>query len=71
VGLKKGRALVERLSLPLNLPSFEPGHVTGGLEHVVAMPSGNGNEIGLCVVVTNLLDEVRNLLLDFLESGLL
>merc|ERR550534_2912933 len=56
--------------LPLNVPSFVPGHVLGSLDHVVSVPSGDGDEGNSDGVVADLLDEVLDLLLDFLEPGL-
>jgi len=56
--------------LPFNGPSLVPRHVLGGGEHVVAVPSGNGDESDSGGVVADLLDEVGNFLLDFLEPSL-
>merc|ERR1719328_736458 len=56
--------------LPLNTPSLVPGHVLGGLDHVVSVPSGDGDKRNSDGVVADLLDEVLDLLLDFLEPGL-
>merc|ERR1711962_1479882 len=56
--------------LPLNVPSLPPAHVLGGAQHVVAVPAGNGDESNSGRVVADLLDEVSDLLLDFLKSGL-
>ena len=47
-----------------------PGHVLGGLQHVVSMPSGDGDEGNSSWVVANLLDEALDLLLDLLKPGL-
>ena len=44
-----------------------PGHVGRGLDHVVAVPPGDGHEGHRHGVVADLLDEARHLLLDFLE----
>ena len=41
--LQKGDSLGVAL-LALDLPSLVPSHVGGGLEHVVAVPSGDGDE---------------------------
>merc|ERR1719264_447339 len=68
-GLKQGHAVGLTL-LPLNIPSLVPAHVAGGLNHVVAMPSRDGDEGNSGGVVTDLLDEPRHLLLDLLEPGL-
>ena len=56
--------------LPLHRPSLVPGHVLGGLDHVVSVPSGDGDEGNSHRVVADLLDEVLDLLLDFLKPGL-
>ena len=56
--------------LPLNTPSLVPGHVLGSLDHVVSVPSGDGDEGNSNRVVSDLLDEVLDLLLDFLKPGL-
>merc|ERR1719341_2141353 len=45
-------------------------HVLGGLDHVVSVPSGDGDEGNSDGVVSNLLDEVLDLLLDLLKPGL-
>jgi hypothetical protein len=45
-----------------------PLHVLGGLEHVITVPSGDGDEGNLLGVVADLLEEVRDFLLDFLVS---
>ena len=56
--------------LPLNLPSLVPGHLVRGVDHVVSVPSGDGDKWNSNWVVSDLLDEVGNLLLDLLKSGL-
>jgi len=56
--------------LALNSPSLVPGHVGRLCQHVVSMPSGNGDEWNSGWVVTDLLDESRDFLLDFLETSL-
>ena len=56
--------------LALNVPSLEPAHVDRSLQHVVSMPSGNGDERNSDRVVTDLLDVAAHFLLDFLETGL-
>merc|ERR1712015_177342 len=56
--------------LPLNIPALVPGHVGGSLNHVVTVPSGDGDEGNSGGVVANLLDETGHLLLDLLEPGL-
>merc|ERR1719325_469460 len=67
--LKEGHA-VGLAFLPLNVPALVPGHVGRGLDHVVAVPPGNGHEGNSSWVVAHLLDEARHLLLDLLEPGL-
>jgi hypothetical protein len=59
--------VVESLEESGTLP---PGHVGGLLEHVVTVPSGDGDEGNLLGVVTDLLDEVGNFILDFVEAVL-
>merc|ERR1719367_1499450 len=56
--------------LPLDLPSLVPGHLVGGIDHVVSMPSRDGDEGNSNWVVSDLLDEVGNFLLDLLKPGL-
>ena len=56
--------------LPLHTPSLVPGHVLGSLDHVISVPSRDGDEGNSDRVVADLLDEVLDLLLDFLEPGL-
>merc|ERR1719342_260770 len=56
--------------LPLDLPSLVPGHLVGGVDHVVSVPSGDGDEGDSNWVVSDLLDEVGNFLLDLLKPGL-
>merc|ERR1719331_2738515 len=56
--------------LPLNAPALVPGHVLGGLDHVVSVPSRDGDEGNSGGVVANLLDEAGDLLADLLEPGL-
>merc|ERR1711899_202945 len=56
--------------LTLDLPALVPGHILGGLQHVVSMPSGDGDEGNSSWVVANLLDEALDLLLDLLKPGL-
>ena len=51
-------------------PSFEPGHVDGGLQHVVSVPSGDGDEGNGLGVVSDLLDEAGNFLDDLVETVL-
>merc|ERR1719210_1268557 len=56
--------------LPLHLPSLVPGHLVRGVDHVVPVPSGDGDEGNGHWVVTDLLDKVGHLLLDLLKPGL-
>ena len=56
--------------LPLHLPALVPGHLVGGVDHVVPVPPGDGDEGHRHGVVADLLDEASHLLLDFLEPGL-
>merc|ERR1712088_1255429 len=60
--------LPENLPLDLLVPSLVPGHVGGGLDHVVAVPSGDGDESNRLGVVADLLDVVGDLTADLLES---
>jgi hypothetical protein len=45
-------------------------HVLGGGEHVITVPSGDGDEVDLVGVLTNLLEVIGDFLLDFILSGL-
>merc|ERR1711874_315341 len=56
--------------LPLHVPSLVPGHVLGGLDHVVSMPTGDRDEGNSGGIVADLLDEVADLLGDLLKPGL-
>ena len=56
--------------LPLDAPALVPGHVLGGLDHVVSVPPRDGDEGNSGRVVANLLDEASDLLADLLEPGL-
>jgi hypothetical protein len=64
-GLKKGLA---RLGTSLGFlgPALEPGHVGGLLQHVISVPSRDGDEGNGLGVETDLLDEGGNFLDDFL-----
>merc|ERR1712004_518321 len=53
--LKEGHA-VGLAFLPLNVPALVPGHVGRGLDHVVAVPPGDGHEGNGSWVVAHLLD---------------
>merc|ERR1712003_213500 len=68
-GLEEGHATCLAF-LPLHGPSLVPGHVLGSLDHVVSVPSGDGNEGNSDGVVSDLLDEVLDFLLDLLKPGL-
>jgi hypothetical protein len=61
-GLEKSLTGGLASSLGLLLPSLVPGAVGGGLQHVVAVETGDGDEGNLLGVVANLLDEVADLL---------
>ena len=50
-----------------DFPSLVPSHVGGGFQHVVAMPSGNGDESDGLGIVADLLDEALDFLDDFIE----
>lgn len=56
--------------LALNGPSLEPGHLVGSLQHVVSVPSRNGDKSYGSGVVTDLLDVVTDFFLDFLKTAL-
>ena len=68
-GLKEGLAR-GLAGLGLLVPSLVPGHVGGGLDHVVTVPAGDGDEGNRLGVVADLLDEVRGLLDDLVEAVL-
>ena len=68
-GLKEGVAISLTL-LDLNSPSLVLAHVGTGLQHVVSVPSGDGDKRFSCRVVSNLLDEARHFLLNLLEPRL-
>ena len=67
-GLEEGHAAGLAL-LPLNVPSLVPGHVLGSLDHVVSVPSGDGDEGNSDGVVADLLDEVGHLLLNLVKPN--
>ena len=54
--------------LDLLAPALVPGHVGGGLDHVVTVPSGDWDEGDGLGVVADLLDVVGNLTRDFFET---
>merc|ERR1719282_1091554 len=56
--------------LPLHLPSLVPGHLVGGIDHVVPVPARDGDEGDGNWVVSDLLDKDGHLLLDLLKPGL-
>jgi len=68
-GLQKGLTLGDT-GLGLLGPTLVPGHVGRVLQHVVSVPSGDGDEGNRLGVVTDLLDESGSLLNDFLVSVL-
>ena len=55
--------------LAVDFPSLVPSHVGRGLQHVVSVPSGDGDEGDGRGIVTDLLDVVGDFLLDFLETS--
>ena len=68
-GLEQGGAGSLAL-LALDVPALVPAHVGRGLEHVVAVPPGDGDEGDRGRVVAHLLDEAGHLLLDLLKPSL-
>merc|ERR1719232_1190356 len=56
--------------LPLHLPSLVPGHLVGGVDHVVPVPARDGDEGNGHGVVPDLLDKVGHFLLNLLKPGL-
>merc|ERR1719219_1868809 len=56
--------------LPLHVPALVPGHLLGGVDHVVAVPPGDGDEGNSGGGVPDLLDEAGDLLADLLKPGL-
>jgi hypothetical protein len=68
-GLEESLSLRDT-GLGLLLPSLEPSHVGRLLEHVVSVPSGDGDEGDRLGVKSDLLDEVGGLLDDLLVTGL-
>jgi hypothetical protein len=50
-------------------PSLEPGHVLGFFQHVISVPSRDGDERNSLGVETNLLDERRDFLDDFVITS--
>jgi len=66
-GIQQGLTL-EGTSLAFTSPALEPGHVVGTLQHVVSVPSRDGDEGDSLGIVSDLLDEVGGLLDDFVEA---
>ena len=56
--------------LALYVPPFVPRHVGAGQPHVVSVPSRDRDEWDSNMVISNLLDEVIDFLLDFFEPNL-
>ena len=74
-GLDSVNSVEEGLSLGnsrlrLLLPSLEPVHVGRLLQHVVSVPSRDGNESDSLGVETDFLNEIRSLLNNLLVSSL-
>ena len=67
-GFQKGGSLGVSF-LTGDFPSLVPGHVGGGFQHVVSVPSGDGDEGNGSGIVADLLDEVLDFLDDFIEPG--
>jgi hypothetical protein len=66
-GFEQGLTL-DDTGLTLLGPSLVPTHVGGFLQHVVSVPSGDGDEGNGLGVVSDLLDETGSLLDDFVVS---
>jgi len=66
--LQEGGALGVSL-LTLDFPALVPAHVGRRFQHVVAVPSRNGNEGNGSRIVTNFLDEAGDFLGDLLEPS--
>ena len=69
-GLEEGLAAAVPL-LPLHGPALVPAHLFTRLEHVVAVPTGDGDKGHGLGVVADLLDVGADLLGDFLETSLM
>merc|ERR1719282_792878 len=67
-GFQKGGSLGVSF-LTGDFPSLVPRHVGGGFQHVVSVPSGDGDEGNGSGIVADLLDEVLDFLDDFIEPG--
>jgi len=68
-GFEKGLSGVFSV-FSFDIPSLVPGHVGRWLDHVVTVPSGDGDEGNSLGVVSNFLDVRFNFFLDFSESRL-
>lgn len=66
-GLEEGAAVLGAGSAD-NFASLEPGHVGGDLQHVVTVPSGEGDHGDLVGLVPNLLQELLHLADNFLVA---
>merc|ERR1739848_726749 len=53
-----------------DFPSLVPSHVGGGVQHVIAVPSGNWDKSDSSRVITDFLNEIGNFLGDFFETSL-
>ena len=56
--------------LPLHVPALVPGHLLGGVDHIVSVPAGDGHKWNGGGVVANLLDKAGNFLANLLKPGL-
>ena len=65
------QGMLKERHVSINSARQERMHILGGLlEHVVAVPAGDGDERNSLGVVTDLLDEGGRLLDDFVETVL-
>lgn len=69
-GLEEGLSSDGRTALAFLGPALEPGHVLGGLEHIVTVPSGDGNHGHSLGVVPNLFNEPGDFLANLIEPVL-
>merc|ERR1712004_652237 len=67
-GFQKGGSLGISF-LAGDFPALVPGHVGGGFQHVVSVPSRDGDEGNGSGIVADLLDEALDFLDDFVEPG--
>jgi hypothetical protein len=67
-GIQKGLTRLGT-SLGFLVPSLVPGHVGRFFQHVVTVPARDGDEGDRLGVETDLLDETRDFLDDFVETG--